>query len=107
MFTEYGYTARPDPTLRPWEWPDGMQSACGWTRARRPRATARCWRPSSKRWFVGGFVWRYYSNPMDASQEAAHGFSPRLREGERVLRELYALRWESDSQEPYDWRRWW
>jgi hypothetical protein len=57
-------------------------------------------------WLVGGFVWRYYANPMDASQEAPHGFSPRLREGEGVLRELYGLRWGADPGEPFDWR-WW
>ena len=59
-------------------------------------------------WFAGAFVWRYYANPMDASQEAAWGFSPRLREAEDVLREFYALRWGADV---VGWEqagaRWW
>ena len=53
-----------------------------------------------ERWFVGAFVWRYYADPMDASQEAPWGFSPRLREAEGVLREVYALRWGSDPVVP-------
>jgi hypothetical protein len=107
LFTEFGYTARPDPAVRPWEWPESLVGVPVDERAQAVAYRALLEAFASKRWFVGGFVWRYYANPMDASQEAAHGFSPRLREGERVLRELYALRWESDSQEPYDWRRWW
>lgn len=102
MFTEFGYTARTDPTLRPWEWPDGMQGARvdPHAQAEGYRALMEAFIP--RPWFVGGFVWRYYSNPMDSSQEPAWGFSPRGREGEQVLRELYdwRVRWGSDPGEP-------
>lgn len=102
MFTEFGYTARTDPTLRPWEWPDGMQNVRvdAHAQAEGYRALMEAFIP--RRWFAGGFVWRYYSNPMDSSQEAPWGFSPRGREGEQVLRELYDWRvgWGSDPAEP-------
>ena len=35
LFTEIGYTTRPDPALRPWEWPDAMSHVDG----RRGRAS--------------------------------------------------------------------
>jgi hypothetical protein len=101
LFSEFGYTARPDPTLRPWEWPEDHPGA-----AVDPRAQAVAYRAlleafAGRRWFAGAFVWRYYANPMDSSQEPAWGFSPRGREAEEVLREFYAptLRWGSDPAE--------
>lgn len=98
FFTEFGYTARVDPALRPWEWPDDMSNVtvdeAAQARAYRALIEAFARRP----WFGGAFVWRYYSNPMDSSQESAWGFSPRGREAERVLAELYdpALAWGAD-----------
>lgn len=71
MFAEYGYKAIVDTTLRPWEWPDGMTnvrvSALAQAKAYRALLEAFVARP----WFVGGYVWRYYANPMDSSQEEA------------------------------------
>ncbi len=105
MFAEYGYKAIVDTTLRPWEWPDGMTnvrvSALAQAEAYRALLEAFVGRP----WFVGGYVWRYYANPMDSSQEEAWGFSPRDRDGERVLRELYdpALTWGADRDEALRW----
>jgi hypothetical protein len=107
LFTEFGYTARPDPAVRPWEWPDSMVGVPVDEHAQAVAFRALLEGFAPHPWFVGGFVWRYYANPMDASQEAAHGFSPRLREGEAVLRELYALRWGSDADPAFDWREWW
>ncbi|MBL8679501.1 MAG: hypothetical protein JNK05_10065 [Myxococcales bacterium] len=108
LFTEFGYTARPDPAVRPWEWPDSMVGVPVDEHAQAVAYRALLEGFASRPWFVGGFVWRYYANPMDASQEAPHGFSPRLREGEGVLRELYALRWAADPESAaLDWRAWW
>ena len=30
LFTEIGYTTRPDPAIRPWEWPDEMKNVGRW-----------------------------------------------------------------------------
>jgi len=97
MFTEFGYTARPDPAVRPWEWPEDLVGVRVDAHAQAVAYRALLEAFVGESWFVGGFVWRYYANPMDASQEAAWGFSPRLREAEDVLRELYAARWGSDA----------
>ncbi len=107
MFTEYGYTARPDPTLRPWEWPDDLSgtSVDAHAQAIAYRALLEAFVP--RPWFVGAFAWRYYANPMDSSQEPAFGFSPRGREAETVLRDLYdpALPWGADPalEHPFPW----
>jgi hypothetical protein len=97
MFTEFGYTARPDPALRPWEWPDAMANVRVDEHAQAIAYRALLEAFAGRSWFAGAFAWRYYANPMDASQEPAFGFSPRLREAEGVLREFYAMRWGSDE----------
>lgn len=105
MFAEFGYKAIVDTTLRPWEWPDGMTnvrvSALAQAEAYRALLEAFVTRP----WFVGGYVWRYYADPMDSSQEEPWGFSPRQRDGETVLRELYdpALAWGADPTRDVSW----
>ncbi len=102
LFTEFGYTARPDPAVHPWEWPEDLHGVPVDEHAQADayRALLEAFAPQP--WFAGAMVWRYYADPMDASQEAAHGFSPRLREGEQVLRQLYGLRWGSDPfEDPY------
>ncbi|MEI8259489.1 MAG: hypothetical protein WCJ30_27795 [Deltaproteobacteria bacterium] len=96
MFTEFGYTARANPAVRPWEWPDSMADVHvdAHAQADAYRALLEAFVPQP--WFAGAFVWRYYSNPMDASQESAWGFSPRGREAEDVLRDFNGLVWGSD-----------
>lgn len=96
MFNEFGYTARPDPALRPWEWPDKMQGV-----KVDPHAQAMAYRGLLAGMLqapelLGGFVWRLYADPDDLSQEAEWGFSPRGREAELFLRDAYWGRWSSD-----------
>jgi hypothetical protein len=98
FFTEFGYTARPDPAVRPWEWPDDMRGVVVDEHAQAVAYRALLEAFAPRPWFAGAMVWRYYADPMDASQEASHGFCPRLREAEDVLKQLYALRWGADPQ---------
>ncbi len=97
LFTEIGYTTRPDPALRPWEWPDAMKNVTV-----DPIAQAAAYRGllapvlrSSS--FAGFFVWRVYADPDDVSQEAEWGFSPRGKLAELVMRDAFAARWASDA----------
>lgn len=98
LFTEYGYTARPDPAVRPWEWPEDLGQVRVDAHAQATAYRALLEGFVGNPWFAGAFVWRYYANPMDASQEAPWGFSPRGREAETVMREVYALRWGADPE---------
>jgi hypothetical protein len=97
VFNEFGYTARTDPALRPWEWPDHMRDVKVDARAQAAayRGLLRGMLTTAE--LRGGFVWRLYADPDDLSQEAEWGFSPRGREAELFLRGAYWSRWAGDS----------
>ncbi len=96
LFSEFGYTARTDPALRPWEWPDHMTHVKVDAPAQAAAYFGLLAGMKETRELVGGFVWRLYSDPDDLSQEAEWGFSPRGRAAELVLRDAYAGPWASD-----------
>lgn len=96
MFSEFGYTTRPDPALRPWEWPDTMQNVRVDQRAQADAYRALLGAMLDCPGFAGIFLWRLYADPADLSQEAEWGFSPRGKEAELVLRDAFAARWWAD-----------
>jgi hypothetical protein len=96
MFNEFGYTARTDPALRPWEWPDHMSGVKVDAHAQAAAYRGLLAGMLQSRELVGAFVWRLYADPDDLSQEAEWGFSPRGREAELWLREAFWGRWSSD-----------
>lgn len=98
MFNEFGYTARTDPALRPWEWPDRMSGVQVDARAQAAAYRGLLAGMLQSPELVGGFVWRLYADPDDLSQEAEWGFSPRGREAERYLRDAFWGRWASDGR---------
>jgi hypothetical protein len=100
VLTEIGYTTRTDPAIRPWEWPDSMKDVKVDERAQADAYTALIAPFLESKTFAGFFVWRYYADPDDVSQEAEWGFSPRGKLAELVLRDAFAARWAADG------RRW-
>jgi hypothetical protein len=100
LFTEVGYTTRPDPAVKPWEWPDGMKDVHVDERAQADAYAALLAPVFDEPWFAGFFVWRMYADADDTSQEAEWGFSPRHKEAEIVLRDAFAARWASDPWPP-------
>jgi len=99
MFNEFGYTARTDPALRPWEWPDRMSGVQVDARAQAAAYRGLLFGMLQAHELVGGFVWRLYADPDDLSQEAEWGFSPRGRAAELYLRDAFWGRWASDTNE--------
>lgn len=97
LFTEIGYTTRPNPAIKPWEWPDDMTHVRVDEGAQALAYHALVKPLLEERNFAGFFVWRVYSDPDDVSQEAEWGFSPRGKLAERVVRDAFAARWASDS----------
>ncbi|HET9955640.1 MAG TPA: hypothetical protein VFQ61_14095 [Polyangiaceae bacterium] len=97
IFTEFGYTTRPDPTLRPWEWPDSMKNVRVDQAAQAEAYEALLAPMIDQPWFAGAFVWRMYADPNDLSQEAEWGFSPRGKLAELTLRDAFAAHWASDG----------
>lgn len=97
VLTEIGYTTRRDPALRPWEWPDGMKDVVI-DQLDQAKAYLGIIAPFlDARFCAGFFVWRYYADPEDVSQEAEWGFSPRGKLAELVLRDAFTARWAADG----------
>ena len=100
LFTETGYTTRPDPAVRPWEWPDSMTHVKVDEAAQAAAYRALLTPLLGERDFAGFFVWRVYADPDDTSQEAPWGFSPRGKLAEDVVRDAFGARWAGD---PWWW----
>ncbi len=97
MFTEFGYTTRPNPAIKPWEWPDGMSNVVVDELAQAEAYYALLSAFVDQPTFAGFFVWRTYADPNDMSQEAEWGFSPRGKVAELVLRDAFAAHWAGDG----------
>jgi hypothetical protein len=97
VLTEIGYTTRPDPALRPWEWPDGMKGVRADQAAQADAYFGLVAPLLDEPSFAGFFVWRVYADPDDVSQEAEWGFSPRGKLAEAVVRDAFAARWATDA----------
>jgi hypothetical protein len=96
LFTEVGYTTRPDPAVRPWEWPDAMKDVRVDQRAQAEAYAALLAPFVDEPTFAGFFVWRVYADPDDVSQEAEWGFSPRGKAAAAVVEGAFAARWAAD-----------
>jgi hypothetical protein len=101
LFTEIGYTTRPNPAIRPWEWPDAMKAVRVDENAQALAYHALVRPLLDEPYFAGFFVWRVYSDPDDVSQEAEWGFSPRGKLAQAVVEDAFAARWAGDGN-----RRW-
>lgn len=93
-FTEVGYTTRRNAAVRPWLWPDHMTGVVvdELEQARAMAAVVGAF--VREPWFRGFFVWRYYANLDDVSQEARWGFSPHGKLAGRALRTMFQSRWQ-------------
>lgn len=100
LFVEVGYTTRADAAVQPWLWPDDMEEVVIDEReqARALLASFRAFLPEP--WFVGFFVWRYYADLDDVSQEAIWGFSPHGKRAEALLERVFAQPWGVDPDRP-------
>jgi hypothetical protein len=103
LFTEIGYTTRPNPAIRPWEWPDKMTKVRVDERAQADAYRALIAPLLDEKLFMGFFVWRVYADPDDVSQEAEWGFSPRGKLAELVIRDAFAATWASDARRRPGW----
>ncbi|HVJ18595.1 MAG TPA: hypothetical protein VM686_24410 [Polyangiaceae bacterium] len=100
FFSEYGYTTRRDPALRPWEWPEHLTNVVVDENAQADAYRGLLAPMIDEPWFAGAFVWRAYSDPDDVSQEAEWGFNPRGKQAELALRDAYAAWWAADGPRP-------
>ncbi len=97
VLTEIGYTTRPDPAVKPWEWPDGMKDVRVDEAAQADAYRALIAPLLDLKTCAGFFIWRMYADPDDVSQEAEWGFSPRGKMAELVLRDAFTAQWAVDG----------
>jgi hypothetical protein len=103
LFTEIGYTTRPNPAIKPWEWPDEMKNVKIDEVAQADAYRALIAPLLDEPLFMGFFVWRVYADPDDVSQEAGWGFSPRGKLAELVMRDAFSTTWASDARKRRGW----
>jgi len=93
VFTEMGVKTATDSALAPWEWPEH----CADLTYDEPYQAAayRAWLETmtDQPWFAGLFVWKYFSDPYDETQEQPTGFSPRGKLAELELVDWFRRDW--------------
>jgi hypothetical protein len=96
VFVEVGYTTRADAAVKPWLWPDDMVDVVfdEHEQARALSALFEAFLPEP--WFAGFFVWRYYANLDDVSQEHIWGFCPHGKVAEPMLAQVFRWSWGAD-----------
>lgn len=97
LFVELGYTSRADAAVKPWLWPDHMSDVTVDEREQARALAAMFEALLDEPWFTGFFIWRYYANLDDVSQEAIWGFSPHAKQAEQLLDTVFHTRWGADA----------
>jgi hypothetical protein len=100
VLVEIGYTTRPDAAVEPWLWPDTMQRVPIDEREQARALSAIAGAAAQRSWILGFFVWRYYANLDDVSQEPGWGFSPHAKLAEHALEQVFSQRWAADPEIP-------
>lgn len=85
MFTEIGYTTRKDAGIEPWTWPEDLKQVLIDEQAQADALDVMLDFVRSEEHLMGAFLWRYYANLYDHSQETKFGFSPFGKAAEGVL----------------------
>jgi hypothetical protein len=100
VLIEIGYTTRKNAAVQPWLWPDDMQDVIVDEREQARALSALAGAAASREFIHGFYVWRYYANLDDVSQEAVWGFSPHGKLAEPMLERIFALPWAADPARP-------
>lgn len=90
LFTEMGYRSIPDPLSRPWDYRTAASHYDPQMQAMAMEALLRHFMP--KKWWKGGFVWKWFPNHEKAGGEMHTGFSPQNKLAEDVLRRYFTKR---------------
>lgn len=94
VFTEFGVKSARDSALAPWEWPEHCNALVYDEEYQAQAYQAVLSALTPEPWFEGLFIWKYFSDPDDETQEARTGFSPRGKIAESVLSAWFRCDWE-------------
>jgi hypothetical protein len=90
IFTEFGVKTARDAALAPWEWPEHCKDLAYDEVYQAEAYDAVFGAVIDEWWFAGLFIWKYFSDPWDDTQEAPTGFSPRGKLAEESLARWFA-----------------
>ena len=85
LFTVVGDKSASDSALAPWEWPENCSRLVYDEEYQADAYQAIFEAIVDEPWFEGMFIWKYYSDPYDETQETITGFSPKNKLAEDVL----------------------
>ena len=94
VLTEMGVKSAADSALAPWEWPEdctGLDYDEGY---QAEAYDALIGTLSREPWFYGLFVWKYFSDLHDDTQEKPTGFTPYGKRAEGVLSDWFFESWD-------------
>lgn len=94
LFTEMGVKSATDAALAPWEWPEDCDNLRYDEQYQAAAYEALFETLATRRWFEGLFIWKYFSDPYDETQEKPTGFSPHGKQAEEVLARWFSLPWD-------------
>jgi hypothetical protein len=94
LFTEMGVKSAKGSALAPWEWPEHCAEQRYDEAYQADAYDAVLAELAPRPWVAGLFVWKYFSDPYDETQEPRAGFSPRGKLAERALAGWYGRSWE-------------
>jgi hypothetical protein len=97
LFTEMGVKSARDSALAPWEWPEHCGALVYDEAYQADAYDAVLAELAPEPWFAGLFVWKYFSDPYDETQEIRAGFSPRDKLAERALARWFGRSWEPSA----------
>ncbi len=93
LFTEFGVKSATDAALAPWEWPEHCNDLV-YDEYYQASAYSAVFEVITKNpWFLGMFIWKYFSDPYDETQEDRAGFTPKYKLAEKVLSFWYNTDW--------------
>jgi len=97
LFTEMGVKSATDSALAPWEWPERCADLRYDEGYQADAYDAVIGELAQRPWFAGLFIWKYFSDPYDETQEIRAGFSPRGKLAEQALARWYERPWEPSA----------
>ncbi len=97
LFTEFGVKSARDAALAPWEWPEHCADLIYDEQYQAEAYEAVFEAVAGEPWFAGLFIWKYFSDPYDETQEQPIGFSPRAKAAEAVLSKWFSTPWRDPN----------
>lgn len=91
LLTEVGFKSTADTAVRPYEWTEHRRDAVVDQGAQERAYRVLFQELDGRSWLEGVYIWKWFTDP-ETDEEGPHGFSPRGKRAEEVLREAFRAR---------------